>query len=153
MTGENTVLRAKILARKAGGSNLSDVVDIGGAVSEAQATRGMSHPRCVEQRWQPGQSGNPAGRPKNPSLETILRKHLGEDLPPDPETGAVITRLEAAARVIFSEGITKRKSRVMIALLDRLWPKPIRIQGDPDNPITITHITRRIIDGSGDSHS
>ena len=149
MKGENTALRAKIAARKIDRSELSKAMDLGGAVSVAQATRGMSHPLCRDQRWKPGESGNPAGRPKTPSLETILRKYLGEKI--SVGTPDETTRMEAMAKLVFSEGVTNRNHRIMIALLDRLWPKPIKIQGDPDNPITITHITRRIIDGSGDS--
>ncbi len=64
-----------------------------------------------------------------------------------------ISRLEEMAKVIFSEGVTNKNAKVLIAIFDRLWPKPIKIQGDIDNPIAITQITRQIVSASQDPDS
>ncbi len=96
-------------------------------------------PQLEANKWKPGQSGNPKGRPKRKSLEEVLREYLAKVLETDKE-GNEVTRLDAMAKVVFSEGVTKRNAKVMIALMDRLWPKPIRLQGDPDNPL---HIVQR----------
>ncbi len=138
-------LKAKILARKRAGRESAPKPDELVSQPAARKNPGLDHPDFIKQKWKPGQSGNPKGRPKNPSLEEILRKYLGEKISPDADG----TRLEAMAKVVFSEGITKRNAKVMIALLDRLWPKPIKIQGDVENPILVTQITRRVIDESG----
>lgn len=107
--------------------------------------KGSLHPEFVKNQWKPGQSGNPQGRPKGATLEEVLRKYLSEHLP-----GTDTTRLEAMAVVVFNEGITKRNAKVMKMLFDRLWPQPIKVIGDPDNPIVVTAITRKIVDAPGD---
>ena len=107
--------------------------------------RGINHPKMLAQRWKPGQTGNPAGRPRIPTLEEIMRKHLGGLV-----DGTDSTRLEVMAKLIFSEGVTKKNAKVLIALMDRLWPKPLKIIGDAENPIAVTQVTRRIVRASGD---
>lgn len=93
-------------------------------------------PQLEANKWKPGQSGNPAGRPKRKSLEEVLRQYLSGVLEIDKE-GIETTRLDLMAKVIFSEGITKRNAKVMIALMDRLWPKPIVLKTDPGEPIEV----------------
>ena len=107
--------------------------------------RGILHPKMLEQRWKKGQSGNPAGKPRTPTLEEIMRKHLGGLV-----DGTDSTRLEVMSKLIFSEGVTKKNTKLLIALMDRLWPKPIKIIGDAENPIAVTQVTRRIVRASGD---
>ena len=107
--------------------------------------RGINHPKMLEQRWKKGQSGNPAGKPRTPTLEEIMRKHLGGLV-----EGTDSTRLEVMSKLIFNEGVTKKNTKLLIALMDRLWPKPIKIIGDAENPIAVTQVTRRIIRASGD---
>jgi hypothetical protein len=41
--------------------------------------------------------------------------------------GGKQTRLELLARVILNEAICNRNTKLLIALLDRLWPKPATI--------------------------
>ena len=110
--------------------------------------RGINHPKMLAQRFKPGQSGNPAGRPTIPTLEEIMRKHLGGTV--KAADGSDVTRLEVMAKLVFSEGVTKKNAKVLIALMDRLWPKPLKIIGDAENPIAVTQVTRRIIRESGD---
>lgn len=107
--------------------------------------RGLNHPKMLAHRWKPGQSGNPAGKPRTPTLEEIMRKHLGGMV-----EGTDSTRLEVMSKQIFSMGVTKKNAKVLIALMDRLWPKPIKIIGDAENPIAVTQVTRRIVRASGD---
>jgi len=107
--------------------------------------RGLNHPKMLAQRWKKGESGNPAGKPRTPTLEEIMRKHLGEKV-----SGTDTTRLEAMAKLIFAEGVTGKNAKILVALMDRLWPKPIKIIGDAENPIAVTQVTRRIVHASGD---
>ena len=151
---ENSALRAAIYARKKeSGAEIertivSEVPEVTDPPGPEKWQKGLQHPEFLKRRWKPGQSGNPAGRPKTKSLEEILRKHLGETIP-----GSDSTRLEAMAKVLFSEGIVNKNSKIMLAIFDRLWPKPIKIQGDIENPIAITQVTRRIVRESTDSDS
>lgn len=143
-------LRKRILARKQAAG--FGAVPVHQAITTKSTDSKLKNPqdgteRLKPFRWKPGQSGNPAGRPKNKSLEVVLRDYLAETSDADPD----ITRLEEVAKTLFSTGITDRNAKVMIAIFDRLWIKPVKIQGDPDNPITITHITRSIIHESQDS--
>lgn len=92
-------------------------------------------PEMEAAKWKPGQSGNPKGRPKQQSLETVLRQYLQQEIGKEGE--AKITRFDAMVRVIFSEAVTKRNAKVLIAIMDRLYPKPIVIRGDEDNPVIV----------------
>ena len=93
-------------------------------------------PQLEANKWKPGQSGNPKGRPKRKSLEEVLREFLAGVIETDKD-GNEVTRLDAMAKVVFSEGVTKRNAKVMIALMDRLWPKPIVLKTDPGEPIEV----------------
>jgi len=56
---------------------------------DAQEQRGNSEKRVVGRPFQPGQSGNPGGRPKGSvSLTTVLREVLDED----PEVAKAMIR-------------------------------------------------------------
>ncbi len=98
-------------------------------------THNRGLPKAMEaHKWKPGQSGNPAGRPKQQSLEVVLRAYLQGTI---GEGEGEITRFEAMVKVIFSEAVTKRNAKILIAIMDRLYPKPIILKGDPEAPIQI----------------
>ncbi len=103
--------------------------------------RGLMHPKMVAGRWKPGQSGNPAGKPQTPTLEEVLREHLS-----GREDGSEDTRLQAMAKEIYTEGVGNHNSKVLIAIMDRLYPKPLKIIGDADQPIVIAEVVRRIVE-------
>ena len=88
-------------------------------------------------KFQPGQSGNPGGRPKNSlRLKEIARQH----------TDAAIETLVAALKA------ENENTRVAAAnsLLDRAWGKPAQaiVGGDEDdNPVQlVAEIRRAIVD-------
>jgi hypothetical protein len=83
-------------------------------------------------RWKPGQSGNLKGRPKMPTLEEVMRKHL-EEVP----KGEKETRLQLMVKVVFEEAVDNRNTKVLIALLDRLWPKPLAIKVESEAPVAV----------------
>jgi hypothetical protein len=68
------------------------------------------------QRFQPGQSGNPSGRPKNKTPATLLRKAIAEDMPD------IITSLVELAK---NGDVAAAK-----VLLDRVCP-PLKPQAMP----------------------
>jgi hypothetical protein len=49
--------------------------------------------------------------------------------------GAKESRLELLARVILDEAICNRNTRLLIALLNRLWPKPTAIHLEAEQPV------------------
>ena len=69
--------------------------------------------------FMPGQSGNPAGRPKKPTLKETIERILSEELP-----GKGMTKLEAIAHIWINEAMVKRDPRAMNALINRLYPTP-----------------------------
>lgn len=106
----------------------------GAKKKDAKTPDAVLPPAFVDAQWKPGQSGNPAGRPKKKSFEEVMKDYLEGQLPNDAQGR---TRLEAMVAIVFSEGVTKRNAKVMIALLDRLYPKSLKLVGDPENPLTI----------------
>lgn len=70
-------------------------------------------------RWQPGQSGNPKGRPKGVTLSESLRRVLAEEVP--GKSGA--TYAEAIARALCKQAA---KGNVLAAkeIADRTEGKP-----------------------------
>lgn len=68
------------------------------------------------QKFQPGQSGNPAGRPKNKTPATLLRKAIADDMPD------IITSLVELAK---NGDVAAAK-----VLLDRVCP-PLKPQAMP----------------------
>ena len=72
--------------------------------------------------WTPGQSGNPAGRPKTGDLEALCRAHT-------PAAVAALVKALASPR---------ERVAAATALLDRGWGKPaIRVTGDKDAPLLV----------------
>jgi hypothetical protein len=76
----------------------------------------------------PGQSGNPTGRPKKPTLKETIERILQEELP-----GKGMTKLEAVAHIWISEAMIKRDPRALNALINRLYPTPRLRPVEPDS--------------------
>jgi len=82
----------------------------------------------VAHRFQPGQSGNPAGRPKGRSVTAVLRKVI------DANDGALAERL---VRTLVDRAL-KGDFRAMREIWDRMEGKPTRtteISGPSGGPI------------------
>ena len=94
--------------------------------------KALRSPEFEANKWKPGQSGNPKGRPKGKTLEQVVRDVLSEAV-----AGTEGDKMDALARVFVSEALVKRKSAAMSELISRLWPKPnaITIAGDKEHPI------------------
>ncbi len=69
-------------------------------------------------KWKPGESGNPAGRPKDKTPATLLRKSIAEDMPEIVKT-----------LVDLAKGGDVQAAKV---LLDRICP-PLKQQALPVN--------------------
>ena len=77
----------------------------------------MPRPENVEpHKWKKGQTGNPKGRPKLPSIKTLLLKVLGDEK--DGKTAA-----EAILMAMRNKAI-KGDIKAAEALLDRAYGKP-----------------------------
>jgi len=78
----------------------------------------------VDNKWKPGQSGNPGGRPKKRTLADEVIKTLEAHI-----AGADgVDRLEVLARVVVQEAIEKRNTAVLKLLMDRLWPASTKVE-------------------------
>jgi hypothetical protein len=112
-------------------------------------------------RWKPGQSGNPAGRPKTVTLSEAYRIALAQPFPDDPQgrtcaeiiaeklvmnaaTGEVSSAREIADR---TEGRPKQMLDVDMKLLD--WRELARAHGLTEDDV-ITE-ARRLIESVADS--
>jgi hypothetical protein len=104
---------------------------------------GTQHPKFQAQKWKPGQSGNPGGRPKGQSLQALVNSILDEAIAL-PETGELITKRELVGRVIVDEWL-KRNGMMLREYLAREWPAPLRheIGGLNGGPITIADYINR----------
>ncbi len=67
-------------------------------------------------RWQKGQSGNPAGRPKRPSFEALVQSVLDQKLPESDESNR-----ETLARLFVGELLDGNRT-LMREFLLRVWP-------------------------------
>lgn len=85
-----------------------------------------------ERRWKPGQSGNPAGRPKgtSTSFESTIERELSKRVDGDPLKGdkGRISRRTRIART-FLDRVEAGDPRLTKLLLERLW----RIPTEPPN--------------------
>ena len=99
-------------------------------------------------RWKPGKSGNPAGRPKTPSIEALVNAVLAETVelptnPEDPQSETVeVTKKEVVAR-IFVDLMRGRNVRIIREYFDRDWPKINLIGGSEDHPLTLADVVRK----------
>ena len=83
---------------------------------------GINHPKMVASRWKPVQSGNPEGRPKRESFESVVSRILDEMVP-----GHNISNREAIARR-FVELLTDGDIRIFREFLAREWPATTRVE-------------------------
>ena len=86
-------------------------------------------------QFKPGKSGNPKGRPKGETLEERVQVHLSE-----VPSGETETRIDLIARQWVEDTLSGTNEKLKIELFARLWPKPIKLQGDSEQPIQITGI-------------
>lgn len=78
----------------------------------------------IGRRWKPGQSGNPKGRPPDLLREATLQR-IG------------VGRLAE----IIAERLQAGDGRILVAVLDRLWPKPpsaVEVSGPDGAPIDVS---------------
>lgn len=73
-----------------------------------------------EKMWKPGESGNPAGPPPRRTLEAIVQQMLDEKI---SEGVDAMTRREALAAIVLDEAMTKRNTKVLTEVMQRLWPQ------------------------------
>ena len=85
-------------------------------------------------RFQPGQSGNPNGRPKKlPSLDKLLPEVLGDELDDNSKIRQILTKLAERA-------LTKGGDRAAEILLARAFGAPKQtIATDGEITITVKH--------------
>lgn len=76
-------------------------------------------PAMAENIWQPGESGNPKGRPPRVSLESVVESLMDETIGKGADQ---VTRREALGAIIVDE-LMRRDSKMMKAYLDRVWPE------------------------------
>jgi hypothetical protein len=81
-----------------------------------------------------GQKAIQCGNPKRLLNQKSLDEQISGVLYEVPN-GAKESRLELLARVIVYEAIYNRNTKMLIALLDRLWPKPTAIHLEAEQPV------------------
>ena len=91
-------------------------------------------PPPAEHQWKPGESGNPKGAPKGPTLTTLLRKVLeGEIEMKDLETGQYrkITKAELVMIALVKEAVqgNVKAAREILDRLDGKVPQKIGLTG------------------------
>jgi hypothetical protein len=100
-------------------------------------------------KWKKGQSGNPAGRPKRKSLETVILDILEENIAQDPDEDGnepePMSKLEALGRIAVDEALANRNFKVMRELFMRLWPilSKHELTGAEGAPITLAELIKR----------
>ena len=113
-------------------------------------------PWLVRYQFQPGVSGNPAGRPKRGTITEVLHAILAEPMDPsDPESP---TKLEQLARVVVDQALSG-DFRFTKILLDRIDPVPhscmcsIRVEKDSHAAVRYDYIERFCATVSSDSRT
>ena len=93
-------------------------------------------------QWPPGQSGNPKGRPKGPTVTTLLKQRLAEaasDADGKPlynRDGERMTRLDLLVEEVIQRAI-KGVTTDLVELLARIDPKPKQGDGNVSLDITV----------------
>jgi len=72
--------------------------------------------------WQPGQSGNPSGRPRTAALSHALRQKLAEFVPDDPERRTYAQKLADS----LIDKAMKGDPDTFRAIVDRVEGKPLQ---------------------------
>jgi hypothetical protein len=109
----------------------------------AKKKKPRGNPERIEPfQWQPGQSGNPNGRPKKGRLEDILRDVLGEKVPKelDPLERSLA---EVLVRNWVIEGIKTKDTQIINEIFNRVDGKVkdrIALSGDEGEPIRIERV-------------
>jgi len=80
--------------------------------------------------WKPGESGNPKGSKPRRKVEDVVLQLLDVEI---DEEGT--QRVDRLANLVLDLVLNKKNVPMLRELLGRLWPKPLRIQGDPEFPI------------------
>jgi hypothetical protein len=98
-----------------------------------------AHLRATQ--WKPGQSGNPAGRPKRESFESIVQRLLDLD---HPNKDVDCSRREYIARQ-FVDMMEGRNDKVLKEFADRVWPKLTKheITGRDGEPVDFRQIIEK----------
>jgi hypothetical protein len=102
---------------------------------------GYRHPPA-NRRFRPGQSGNPAGRPKHgPSFRAALLAELAEAMPGAGKRGPD-SKLQALVRTLVDTAIggNVRAQSVLVGVLTRIG------DGEDSAPIALTSDDREILD-------
>jgi hypothetical protein len=68
--------------------------------------------------WKPGQSGNPAGKPKRPSFEALVNAALDKEMP-----GHGITKREVIAQTFVDKLIEDQCRDAFAHFIKRAWPE------------------------------
>jgi len=68
--------------------------------------------------WKKGQSGNPSGRPKRKSFETLVNEALDKEVP-----GHGVTKREALAELFVNQLLQKRNRDAFSHYIKRGWPE------------------------------
>jgi hypothetical protein len=91
--------------------------------------------------WKPGQSGNPKGRPKRESFESIVQRLLDLD---HPDKDVDCSRREYIARQ-FVDMMEGRNDKVLKEFADRVWPKLTKheITGRDGEPVDFRQIIEK----------
>jgi hypothetical protein len=110
---------------------------------QPQSSQKSKAQRLAPFRWQPGQSGNPAGRPPSPAvLSDALRAKLAEQYPGDRRHRTYAEKL--AARLI--ESALRGSVSAMALICERVEGKsPLAVTGAGGSPLLPTVVTRETL--------
>lgn len=140
---------------------MSDKPESDGTAEQATSSaKGCSTEHLRPWQFKPGQSGNPDGNKKGPTLRGQTFKYLWENETVTTKDGTEVTkpRIEWLMQACYQGAIKKKDLRTYTELLKYLEPPPMRLQltGDETNPVRLVfeRVERRVVskgddDGSG----